>query len=174
MNYNIFGPFAIPQRGGQKSYMIYNEDIENFWDSVQACNLDLRDACGCYVFAIRTGGGIKPWYVGKAQKQNFYSEVFTDHKMSMFKEIVHNMHGTPVLFLLGRLTETGKFSKPSVKHKDIDFLETWLIADAIRKNKDLYNKKKTKFIKEIQVDSYLNNNKKKNLSEHAFHQMFNK
>lgn len=174
MNYKIYGPFTIPSRGNNRSYLIYKEDINNFWSSVHSEHQGLKDACGCYVFAIRAGRGIKPWYVGKAQKQSFISEVFTDHKMRTFAEIMHNMHGTPVLFLISRLTNAQRFAKPSEKHKDIDFLETWLIADAIRKNKKLSNKKKTKFLKEIQVETYLNSNKKKNSSEKAFNLMFNK
>jgi hypothetical protein len=75
------------------------------------------------------------------------------------------------MFFIARTTANGKFSKPSNNHKDIDFLETLLIGDAIRKNSDLCNIKKTKMLVNLKVDSYFNSKKKMNSSESIFSKM---
>ena len=33
-------------------------------------------ACGCYVFALKNGGNIIAWYVGKTERMTFEKECF--------------------------------------------------------------------------------------------------
>jgi len=172
MNFKIFGPFTIPTRSiSNRSRWLEDGNIRHFWDLLQEENMDLFKACGCYIFAIKNGKSTKPFYVGKSQKLDFKSEVFTAHKKSIYKEVIPRERGTPVMFFIARTTANGKFSKPSNNHKDIDFLETLLIGDAIRKNSDLCNIKKTKMLVNLKVDSYFNSKKKMNSSESIFSKM---
>ena len=78
MKYKIFGPFEIPLGFGEFKRRIDKEDIGEFWSGVGP---GLNNACGIYVFTIKTKSKEKPWYVGKAQKQIFEKECFTHHKI---------------------------------------------------------------------------------------------
>ena len=174
MNFQIYGPFTIPTRGGNGTYLMNDDDLPRFWQDVKTEYPKLENSCGCYVFGIRTGGGIKPWYVGKSQKQSFFKEVFAVHKKSIYKDIIPSEFGTPVIFLVAKLSKGNIFSRPGKSHHDIDFLENMLIIDSLRKNKELKNFKKTKFAKDLVVASYFNCTKKKNSSEKNFNLMLNK
>lgn len=68
------------------------------------------------------------------------------------------MRGTPVLYLVARLTAQGRYyCRPSVSgYKDIDFLENYLIGAALAHNPDLLNKRGTKLLREICVPGILN------------------
>lgn len=174
MNFKIYGPFQIPTIGGKGKYLMNDKKLPAFWQNVKTKYPGLENGCGCYVFGIRSGGGIKPWYVGKSQKQSFFKEVFMPHKKSYYKDIIPREYGTSVIFLVAKLTKGNKFSKPGESHHDIDFLETMLIIDALKKNRELLNLKKTKFAKDLIVTSYFNCTKKKNDSEKNFNLMLNK
>ncbi len=174
MNFKIYGPFEIPTMGGNRKYLMLDKELPTFWQNIKTEYPALENGCGCYVFGMRSGGGIKPWYVGKSQKQSFFKEVFTPHKKSIYKDIIPREHGTPVIFLVAKLTKGNKFSKPGESHNEIDFLENMLIVDALKKNRELMNLKKTKFAKDLIVASYFNCTKKKNSSEKNFNLMFNK
>lgn len=98
----------------------------------------LKAKTGCYVFAMRSGGGITPVYVGKATK-SFGQECFTSHKLGKCNEILADYsRGTLVLFL---------FESPPGKRAptyQIDLLENFLIQSALSVNDELLNIKKTK------------------------------
>ncbi len=174
MNFKIYGPFVIPTKGGNRVYLMNDKELPTFWQDLKREYPELENGCGCYVFGIRSGGGIKPWYVGKSQKQSFYKEVFTYHKKNIYKDIIPREHGTPVIFFVAKLTKGNKFSKPGESHIEIDFLENMLILDALKKNRELTNLKKTKFAKDLIVTSYFNCTKKMNGSEKYFNLMLNK
>lgn len=68
MKYKTFGPYEIPLDLGEFNKRIDKEDIDKFWSNVDP---GLNNACGIYIFSIKTKSREKPWYVGKAQKQSF-------------------------------------------------------------------------------------------------------
>lgn len=98
----------------------------------------LKAKTGCYIFAMRSGGGIKPGYVGKATK-SFGQECFTPHKLGKCNEILCEYErGSLVIFL---------FESPPGKKAptyQIDLLENFLIQSALSVNEYLLNIKKTK------------------------------
>lgn len=56
-----FGPFDIPVSGA----LIDRKREAEFWKTVDAIEHGLPDAVGCYIFAIRAGKGVRPWYIGE-------------------------------------------------------------------------------------------------------------
>ena len=100
--FEVAGPFPIPydapKTGTSKHIAVAH--AKSFWDD--AATRRLQSATGCYVFALKTGPGFSPWYVGKATK-GFGQEVFTDHKLRIYNEVVFaGRKGTPVLFFVVR------------------------------------------------------------------------
>ena len=158
MKFFPYGPFVIPK--SRRSGLIESNRISLnlFWDAVNKEEEGLSDAVGCYIFSIRAGRGLLPWYVGMACKQPFKKECFSSHKLVYYNNAIARRRGTPVLTLLPRITLTSRFTKPSKSgHKDIEFLETMLIGYCIRRNPHLFNIKATKLLREMEVGGILNN-----------------
>lgn len=152
MNYDIYGPISIPHDDGFISKL-----FQDFWTNhVETVREGLSRACGCYVFAVRSGGGIMPWYVGmNASDGGFRSECFQTHKLQHYNEALRNYdRGTPVLFLIPRLTPTRNFASPH--EREIEFVETWLMATALRKNPDLKNKRDTGYLRDLHIRGIFN------------------
>ena len=133
-------------------------DQPGLWERVEGTHRGLPEACGCFVFGVRTGGGQKPWYVGQANKRAFRHEVFADHKLKYYTDVVLNQErGSPVVYLVARSTPTQRLSRPSeVGYRDIDALELILIGQALRRNPDLCNKKATRLYRDMMVHGVMN------------------
>ena len=130
-----------------------------FWDNVAADpdDGDLPYAVGCYIFSIRTGRGTLPWYVGMAEKQPFRKECFSYQKLVLFNEILAGRRGTPKLTLIAKLTPRDRYARQSKNgHKDIQFLEKYLILLTIQRNPDLKNTRDTKFLRGMVVHGVFN------------------
>lgn len=152
MHYGVFGGFELPRKENRLGD--YNK---SFWTETEERKPGLSDACGCYVFALKNGDNIKSWYVGKAERQPFYKECFSAAKKLIFNDILIERNGTPLLFLLPRMTKKDKLCKPTVwKYADIEFLETMLIGIALEENAELANVKKTKHLREMRVPGVIN------------------
>jgi hypothetical protein len=159
-NYTIHGPFEICKK---KNGLVDRSQRaqKEFWDQVQKevklADASLPSACGCYLFAIRAGKGLKPWYVGIAQKQAFRDECFAIQKINAYNDAIADRRGKPLLFLIAKRTPKGKMAKPGRNgHRDASFLEDVLIATARKRNPKLMNVKKTKFLKEMCVPCIMN------------------
>jgi len=151
LNYDIHGPFEVIRSGRLVDKSAKGK--RDFWQSVEENVPGLSDAVGCYIFCI----GIKPWYVGLAEKQSFRSECFQPHKINAFNSAIDKTKGAPQLVLIGKLTPKGKFAKPGVNgHKASRFLEDLLIGMALSNNPLLENIRGTKFTKELVVPGVLN------------------
>lgn len=157
MNFQIFGPFDLPLKsdswiGDSK------ENKNNFKELIDAEQMELSEACGCYLFAIRAGKGFKPWYVGLAASQSLFKEIYTNQKIKIYNEVFSKIKkGSPVIFLIAATTNRGKFVKPSVTRKKLfGFVEDLLIGRVIQKNPELMNIKKTKHIKDTIIPQVLN------------------
>lgn len=141
--YQPFGPFEVPRKNG----IIYSDQAKKgsvFWNTVEDNQEGLSISNGCYIFSIRAGKGIKPWYVGQAKGQKgFLQEALADHKLKHYNEVVAATKGTPIIQLLARVTAGGKLSK-SIKESEIDYMEKILIGMAFHQNKELKNTKVAK------------------------------
>ncbi len=130
----VSGPHPVPVYKGKVGRIVRTEEGDEFFKT----HPSLKAKHGCYVFAMRSGGGITPMYVGKATK-SYGQECFTSHKLGKCNQILADYaKGTLVLFL---------FESPSGKKAptfQIDLLENFLIQSALSVNYELLNIKKTK------------------------------
>lgn len=155
MKYSIHGPFEIKK--DEKLINRSNSAKRGFWDDVKKVDPSLPSACGCYLFAIRAGKGVKPCYIGLAAKQAFEKECFAPHKINIYNDALKSKKGTPLLFFVAKRTSRDKFVKPGKNgHQASAYLETLMIGAALEKNPELMNIKKTKFLKEICVPCLIN------------------
>lgn len=157
MNFYPHSSIEIPK---QKNGLIADDkySMATLWETVDREFEDgLSGAIGCYIFSIRAGKGALPWYVGLAEKQSFRKECFTSHKLRHYNNAIANRRGTPLLTLVAKYTPKGKLVGPTGnEHRDVQFLETMLIAKCLGRNSDLYNAKDTKLLKEMVVPGVLN------------------
>lgn len=159
MNFYPYGAFEIPKNSNG---LIARDKLNEFWNEVEQIENNLSTAIGCYVFSIRAGRGILPWYVGLAEKQSFKKECFTSHKLVHYNEVVVSRKGTPMLTLIPKHTPTGRLVFPTGgEHRDIQFLELKLIEKCLKRNSDLCNSSNTKLLKEMVVCGLMNTPKGK-------------
>jgi hypothetical protein len=127
------------------------------WEEVDEKRHGLSNTIGCYVFGIRAGKGVKPWYVGKAEKSSFRKETLADHKLLKYVLALQNRaRGTPVIYLLAKETTGGRLAKSGKNgSRSIQALEEMLIGTCLLRNSKLLNKNNTKRHK-IEVPGYMN------------------
>lgn len=154
MNYEIFGGFTIPRKP-RKHAVADTRDRRTFWDEVEAERVGLSAAVGCYVFAIRAGGGIVPWYVGRTCSQSFKNECFELHKLRHYDDVISGQRGTPLLYFAARTSPGGKFTA-SAPTKESQFLESMLIGMALQRNPELKNIVHATFLKRLHVPGLVN------------------
>jgi hypothetical protein len=130
----VSGPHLVPLYKGKSGRTLRSEEAKAFFAKHQS----LAAKRGCYVFAMRSGGGITPVYVGKATK-SFAQEIFGAHKLSKCNEaLVDYEKGSLVVFMV---------EAPSGKRapaKQIALLEDFLIQTGVAVNENLLNIKGTK------------------------------
>lgn len=131
------------------------DDIQGIWEKIEEEDKPgLRNASGCYIFSIRNGRNFKTWYVGKAEKTRFSTEVFNRNNMIKCKELLKK-NGELNLFLLPRLTPTRKFAKPQPS-RHIRHLEVHLISWALKSNENLFNVHYATIFSELEVPGLFN------------------
>lgn len=131
MKFKVHGPFNLPRNGRRIR----------------------RTPADRYVFSIRG----KAWYVGLAQRQSFRGECFQPHKIMLYGDALDQVSGNASLIFLAKVTNTGRFSKPTKNHYPaVEMLETMLIGYGVRINRKLMNIKGTKFLRSMSVPGVLN------------------
>ena len=166
MRFDVYGPYEIPR--AQRGVISLTKEKENkFWDDIDEDQTSgrLSDACGCYVFTIKSGPTALPWYIGKAEKSWFKKECLSHRNIILYnRELLNRKRGKPYLYLLPQVTEKGKFRKPAgtdVKRPEISALESILISMGISKNPKLLNVSGTKMQRGIEVTGFLNTDQRK-------------
>ena len=155
MLFDVAGPFKVKRYGKKK--LITKQSLTELKQELEEWESGLCDACGCYVFAIRAGKGYTPYYVGQACKRAILDEALNPSNRGKYNEVCSETNGMPVLFFLPMRTPTRRFRKKgSGRLPAIDFLERWLIAQAIDKNSRLINNKETRFLRKIHVVGVFN------------------
>lgn len=154
--YEPFGPFKLKTR--QRA--VEDSDRRAFWDDVEAKHPGLADAVGCYIFATRTGGGVKPWYVGKAERTPFKQEVWNHKNLNTYNRVLRRLdRASPILYLLARETAGGRFRKKTQSRiSDLRFVEEMLIGVCLARNPELENKSQTKHLRSVCIPGYMNSN----------------
>ena len=64
MIFDIFGPYEV----GLTANQMIDEDQQDLWEKANAARAGLEAAIGCYLFGIKHGENLMPWYVGQTQK----------------------------------------------------------------------------------------------------------
>ena len=157
MNFDIYGPFEMKVDKLKHGRVI----ASNAWAEMKATidNEALIAGCGCYVFALKTTRGYKPWYVGQAAKTRLLWEALNPRNKTIYTEVIAGNSGSPVLFLIPKLTPGGAFAAPTTRKaglRAVDFLEDWMIAKALKRNPDLVNTHSTHFLKNLYVRGLYN------------------
>ena len=154
IDFQPFGPFKIPLSNGAPD----RTRLKDFWLSAEDVLPGITGAIGCYIFAIRAGGGIRPWYVGKTDKGTFKGEVFQPHKLLIYGEVLRaRKRGTPLLYFIVRQTPRGKLVKKRANgDRTTCQLEELLIGSSLLRNPNLANKRTTKHFREMRVPGYMN------------------
>jgi hypothetical protein len=82
MNFKTFGPFEIKL----DKYGNIPISMTAFWDALSLKRPGLSEARGCYLFGIRSSGGLRivPWYIGKTNNQTFELECFKPHQRNHY------------------------------------------------------------------------------------------
>jgi hypothetical protein len=155
--YEPYGPFTVPIESGR-----IPKKLTKFWEDVEKRKAGLSEAVGCYIFAVKKASGYIPWYVGKTVKLGFRGEGFQRHKRLYFDSLGTLENGTVNLYLIPRVTSTGKlrgkYGRKVKQGQDgkITILEERLIGLALAKNPDLVN---VKGRKQIQLPGLINESK---------------
>jgi hypothetical protein len=136
LSFKVVGPLKVHFFKNVGGRTIRDTDIASFWGSHARKFHKLR---GCYIFAMRTGGGCTPGYVGKTKK-NFKQEVFGSHQLKRYYEFMASYKsGRPVLFLV-----LAAQAKGAPNNSKIRAVEKYLIDLGLTANPELLNKKDTK------------------------------
>lgn len=141
-----FGPFGLVvgpyRRGGRRvdvkqSKSAILAQIKEMQAERNGLCGDLSWKNGLYVFAIKTpgrDGPIKPYYVGKTDKQGLLEEAFGSHQQTAYNHAVCLAKGTPVMYFIAPGGTKTKLNKELV----IDW-ERILIYLAYSANSELCN-----------------------------------
>jgi len=130
----VHGPFEVAheKRKGGRTLV-----FDDFWAENSEAYY-LANGRGCYTFAMRTGGGFQPIYVGKATK-TFKQETFNPSNRHKYHDGFSDYaRGTPVLFFVVHPDQKGP-----TNGKHIAEIEDFLIQAGVAKNPDLQNVKGT-------------------------------
>jgi hypothetical protein len=136
-------------------------DTSKFWKDAESKIEGIKKAKGAYIFGLQHGKSYTPVYVGKTDNC-FYSEALHPHKELHYTNCINDERKRkPIIILIAALTDKGGFSsmKNDYSKRLMDWLETFLIGYALRKNKDLYNTSKTQFLKKVSMPDILNSAK---------------
>lgn len=156
MIFEPFGPYDIQLRAPIIQKELQAEVYAKLGD-------DVASGCGCYIYGLSSSGGsrITPWYVGKARQSHIGDECSTADKADKINSVIKNFNYVRYeikLFILARMTSTGRISKPTKADgmTEIDELESLLIGMALRRNSDLINVQGTKIYRQMIVPGLIN------------------
>lgn len=156
----LIGPIDIDYHDAKAAKCILPENKKEFFDRLDKHGLS--DKQGCYVFAMRSGKGFTPWYVGKATK-TMSQECMTQDKLEKFSRVfAAGTHGSPVMFFV-----VPEGTKNKVPMKICDEIETELIQYALNKNPGLLNVQKTS-VPEWTIDGVIRGKQKPTNEERDF------
>jgi hypothetical protein len=155
MYFDMYGPFDVARANRRVS-----GDQSALWQDVREASVKyeyekngLERAIGCYAFGLCNGQSYKPWYVGMTMAQTgFRGEIFQDHKLKHYNEVMAKHQGTPVMFLMPLLTPEGWFCRDRVTTKPlIQWTEKMLFGVAFQRNPRCRNQRDTKFLRNVTV-----------------------
>ncbi len=147
MNYDVAGPFEV-----KDSKPELKADMENY-------KAGLASAIGCYLFVLKAGRGYTPYYAGRTHKQSLIEECMNASNLAKYNQALDDKQGTPIFFFLPMMTPAGRFRKKPLGNSrfgSLGFLETWMIAEALQKNRELLNIQSTRYLRKLNVTGVFN------------------
>ena len=152
MLFETYGPFHLERD-------FSNNWRSRFWADVEDSDEGLSNAIGCYAFCLTFGTKTLPWYIGQTiGSKGFQAEVFTDHKMTHYRNILEdNRRHRASIFLFPLMTAKWSFSENRTgrSRRAIDWVEKTLIGLALDKNSSLANNRDTGMKKDVYVNGIL-------------------
>ncbi|MCX6630750.1 MAG: hypothetical protein NTW28_24305 [Candidatus Solibacter sp.] len=135
-SFKVQGPFRVPYESRKGGRTLVFDD---FWATGADADADyLADERGCYVFAVRAGGGLKPVYVGQATR-TFRQETFNPNNRHKYHNAFSGYaKGTPLMFFVVHPAQKGRTNS-----KEISEIEVFLIQAGVAMNPSLQNVKGT-------------------------------
>ncbi|GAA5138577.1 hypothetical protein [Alloalcanivorax gelatiniphagus] len=133
-SFTVDGPHEIEwenRKGGRQLV------FDNFWnDGSKASHLAAER--GCYVFVIRSGGGLTPVYIGQASV-SFKQETFNPSNRHKYQNGFSNYaKGTPLMYFVVHPNQQGVTNKTQITE-----IEDFLIQAGVAANTELQNVKGT-------------------------------
>lgn len=149
--FDVYGPFPVARHEG-----LYTSRQSAFWasaeDEAARGAAGLSQAVGCYMFCLKHGSSIRPWYVGMTVAQDGYKgEVFERHKLKIYNEVHGGRRGTGVMFLFPLHTPSGRFSRGASNKPVVLWLERYLMMSAYARNPDITNIRDMRHLRDVQV-----------------------
>lgn len=152
MTIRVFGPFEFDKsKVSEKSY------VSEKWDQIDSEVQGLSGACGVYIFSLRNATNFVPVYIGRASKaSSFRKRVFSDDKFrTTVKYFVENKGVMSIKLLAKPLPVRSGFA--TIADDEIDFLETFCIMCALRKNERITNVSKTRLSERMTIPGLTGN-----------------
>ena len=101
MRFDVAGPFKLTRHGTKK--LITEQSLADLKTELESWDPGLSEACGCYVFAIRTPKGYTPYYIGQASKRSIAGEALNPSNGEKYNKACSESKGSPIIFLLPKL-----------------------------------------------------------------------
>lgn len=158
MRYWTEGPFPL-EVDDEGLINLADYSRRKFWAFADERSEGISSAPGCYIFTIRKGARTpRPWYIGKAERQDFKRECLTVDKINKYNNALSLSKGAPELWLYARITDKlKKWSKPTQGgYRDVQYLEKMLIGQALEMNPRLININETALLRSMVVPGLLN------------------
>ncbi|MBL8591009.1 MAG: hypothetical protein JNK46_20930 [Methylobacteriaceae bacterium] len=146
MTIRVFGPFEFDKvKVNDKDY------VRQRWDEIDTEIARLSEACGVYIFTIRNAKNHVPVYIGQASSaSSFRKRVFSDDKFRTTIKYFNENKGVMTVLLLARPKPVQE-GFAVITDEELDFLETFCILCALRKNENITNISKTRMAERMRI-----------------------
>jgi len=166
--YEVFGPLQFRLEGSSS----FDDALDELFTKRKE---GLENAVGAYVWTRNEGGAKIPWNVGMTSRQGFKTR-FGQKAKTIAQLLADSETNVAEVYLLALCNKKGGFRKPTKSEKGIpanDWLETMLIASAIRVNPELRNVARSKYLRNAVVEGYLNDDEEKRTpAARSFNEVF--
>ncbi|RDJ20123.1 hypothetical protein DWF00_16570 [Bosea caraganae] len=154
--FDVYGPYDIEVDGTQVP-----ASQKALWEQVRE-EEGLEESIGCYMFCIRRGGIILPWYIGMTVAvKGFRGETFTPHKIDIYNDCLQRQSGQPQLFIFPFMIKPDenanlRFSLDRTRgRRIIKWLEKTLMGMALSRNDELANLRDASLPRSVSVRGVL-------------------
>jgi hypothetical protein len=129
VDFSVEEPLVVPLDG------LRNIDERRARELFNEVGEGLALAKGCYVFALRSGRGSMPLYVGRTTRASFRMECFNHKNVKDLNKALEVARGTLLLYLIRYMRSGAGAGNRSA----IEALETQLIGIALERNPKILN-----------------------------------